>query len=35
MVNNTLRNIIRNTLNLQPFQIVGGPEWLDVDRWDI
>jgi len=35
VVNNTLRNIIRNTWNLQPFQIVGGPDWLDVDRWDI
>ena len=33
--NNTLRNIIRNTYGLQNFQIVGGPDWLDSDRFDI
>jgi uncharacterized protein (TIGR03435 family) len=35
VVNNTLRNIIRNTWNLQGFQIVGGPDWQETDRWDI
>ena len=33
--NNTLFNIIRNTWRLQPFQIVGGPDWINKDRWDI
>jgi uncharacterized protein (TIGR03435 family) len=35
VVNNTLRNIVRNTWNLQNYQIVGGPDWFDTDRWDI
>jgi uncharacterized protein (TIGR03435 family) len=35
VVNNTLRNIIRNVWNLQDFQIVGGPDWQNEDRWDI
>jgi bla regulator protein blaR1 len=35
VTNNTLRNIIRNVWNLQNFQIVGGPEWINQDRWDI
>jgi uncharacterized protein (TIGR03435 family) len=33
--NNTLRNIIRNVWGLQGFQIVGGPDWINNDRWDI
>ncbi len=33
--NNTLRNIVRNTYQLQNFQIVGGPGWFDTDRFDI
>ena len=33
--NNTLRNIVRNTYGLQNFQIVGGPDWFDSDRFDI
>jgi len=33
--NNTLRNIIRNAYGLQDFQIVGGPEWINSDRFDI
>jgi len=35
VTNNTLRNIIRNAYQLQDFQIVGGPDWLDRDRFDI
>jgi len=35
VTNNTLRNIIRNAYNVQNFQIVGGPEWINNDRWDI
>ena len=28
-------HLIRNTWRLQPFQIVGGPDWINKDRWDI
>ena len=33
--NNTLFNIIRNAYTVQAFQIVGGPSWINTDRWDI
>ena len=33
--NNTLRNVIRNTYQVQDFQIVGGPSWLENDRFDV
>jgi uncharacterized protein (TIGR03435 family) len=33
--NNTLRNIIRNAWRLQEFQIVGGADWINTERWDI
>src|SRR5688572_7471540 len=33
--NNTLFNIIRNAYTVQGFQIVGGPPWINTDRWDI
>jgi uncharacterized protein (TIGR03435 family) len=35
ITNNPLRNIIRNAWGLQGFQIVGGPDWMNTDRWDI
>ena len=35
VTNNTLRNIVRNAYQLQNFQIVGGPEWFDTERFDI
>src|SRR5947207_14637643 len=35
LTNNTLWNIIRNAWGLQGFQIVGGPDWVNKDRWDI
>jgi uncharacterized protein (TIGR03435 family) len=35
VTNNTLRNIVRNVWNVQDFQIVGGPEWINQDRWDV
>jgi uncharacterized protein (TIGR03435 family) len=35
VTNNNLRNIIRNAWNIKKDQIVGGPEWLDSDRFDI
>jgi uncharacterized protein (TIGR03435 family) len=33
--NQTLRNLIRNAFNLQPYQMVGGPDWIESDRYDI
>ena len=33
--NQTAHNLIRNAFNLQPYQIVGGPDWMDSDRFDI
>jgi uncharacterized protein (TIGR03435 family) len=35
VTNNSLRNIIRNAYGVQNFQIVGGPDWINSDRWDI
>jgi len=35
ITNSPLRNVIRNAWNLQGFQIVGGPGWIDTERWDI
>jgi uncharacterized protein (TIGR03435 family) len=35
LVNNTLRNIIRTAHGLQGAQVVGGPDWLDTDRFDV
>jgi len=33
--NNSLRNIIRNAYNVQNYQIIGGPDWINSVRWDI
>lgn len=33
--NSPLRNIIRNAWGLQTFQLLGGPDWIDSERWDI
>jgi uncharacterized protein (TIGR03435 family) len=33
--NQTLRNLIRNAWNLQPYQIIGGPDWMSTDHFDI
>lgn len=33
--NQTARNLIRNAFNLQPSQMIGGPEWMDSDRFDV
>jgi uncharacterized protein (TIGR03435 family) len=35
VTNNNLRNIIRNAWNITNDQIVGGPDWIDSDRFDI
>ena len=33
--NQTVRNLIRNAYNVQPYQLIGGPAWMDSDRFDI
>ena len=33
--NQTLRNLIMDAWNLTPEMMVGGPKWIDGDRWDI
>jgi uncharacterized protein (TIGR03435 family) len=33
--NQTLRNLVRNAWNIQPFQMAGGPDWFERDRFDI
>ena len=35
VTNNTLRNMLRNFYRIQPYQLVGGPDWMNIDRWDI
>jgi len=35
VTNNTLFNIIRNAYGLEGFQILGGPDWIHTDRWDV
>lgn len=31
----SLQDLIVFAYDVQPYQIVGGPPWLDVDRWDV
>jgi uncharacterized protein (TIGR03435 family) len=33
--NQTVRNLVRNAWNLQPYQIVGGPDWISTDHFDL
>ena len=33
--NQAARNLIRNAFNVQPYQLIGGPDWMDSDRFDI
>lgn len=35
VTNHTLFNIIRQVYRLQRYQLVGGPDWVDKDHWDI
>lgn len=34
-VNVTVRQLITNAFRVQPFQVVGGPAWIETDRFDI
>lgn len=33
--NETMRQLVRSAYQLETFRIIGGPAWLDVDRFDI
>jgi len=33
--NGPLRAIIRSAFGLQAFEVVGGPDWVDTDGWDV
>jgi uncharacterized protein (TIGR03435 family) len=35
ITNNTLRNIIRNFYRIPQFELIGGPDWLSTERWDL
>ena len=35
VTNHSLHSIVRQTNRVQSYQIVGGPDWVDQDRWDI
>jgi uncharacterized protein (TIGR03435 family) len=35
VINASLKQLITNAYNLRDFQVTGGPDWLDVDRFDI
>ncbi len=35
ITNRTLTDIIREVYQVQTYQIAGGPDWADRDRWDI
>jgi uncharacterized protein (TIGR03435 family) len=34
-INQPVRNLIRNAFNVQSDQIIGGPDWIESDRFDI
>lgn len=35
VVNNSVRTLIRSAYSLQSYQILGGPEWMNSDRYDV
>jgi uncharacterized protein (TIGR03435 family) len=35
IINQQLRQIIRNAYGSNDLEVVGGPDWIDSDRWDI
>lgn len=35
VVNNAVRNLIRSAYHLQDYQILGGPGWMNSDRYDV
>jgi uncharacterized protein (TIGR03435 family) len=35
VTNDPLTDLVRNSYRVEPFQVVGGPDWTGTDRWDI
>jgi uncharacterized protein (TIGR03435 family) len=35
VVNNPVRTLVRSAYSLQNYQILGGPEWMNSDRYDV
>ena len=35
VVNNSVRTLIRSAYSLQNYQIIGGPDWMNSDRYDL
>jgi uncharacterized protein (TIGR03435 family) len=35
IVNATLRTLLRSAYRLQDYQIIGGPDWMNADRFDV
>jgi uncharacterized protein (TIGR03435 family) len=35
VINQNMRQIIRNAYGSDDLEVVGGPDWIDSDRWDI
>jgi uncharacterized protein (TIGR03435 family) len=35
VINQTLRQIIRSAYGSNDLEVIGGPDWIDADRWDI
>jgi len=35
VTNTTLHGVIRTSYGVEDFQVVGGPDWVSSDRWDI
>jgi uncharacterized protein (TIGR03435 family) len=35
VANNPIANVIRNAYGIRPFQLIGAPDWVDSDRYDI
>ena len=35
VTNNTLKELVRNAYEVKSYQIVGGPGWIDSDRFDV
>jgi uncharacterized protein (TIGR03435 family) len=35
ITNQPLRDVIRTTYGSDDIDVIGGPRWIDADRWDI
>ena len=35
VINQTFRQVVRNAYGSNDLEVIGGPDWIDADRWDI